>query len=115
MMCIDTKVNAMKKILIAASLALALPVLSAPAVAADAAALAASKSCLACHAVDKKLMGPSYKDVAKKYAGDKTAEAKLVDKVMKGGGGVWGPIPMPANKVTQDEAKTLVQWILAQK
>ncbi len=105
----------MKKILIAASLALALPVLSAPAAAADAQALAQSKSCLACHAMDKKLMGPAFKDVAKKYAGVAGAEAKLADKVMKGGGGVWGPIPMPPNKVTAEEAKTLVQWILAQK
>ena len=105
----------MKKILIAASLALVLPVLSAPAVAADAAALAASKSCLACHAMDKKLMGPAFKEVAKKYAGAAGAEAKLIDKVIKGGGGVWGPIPMPANKVTPEEAKTLVQWVLAQK
>lgn len=105
----------MKKILITVSLALAMPVLSVPAHAADAAALAASKSCLACHAIDKKLMGPAYKDVAKKYADDKGAEARLIEKVQKGGGGVWGPIPMPANKVTPDEAKILVQWVLSQK
>lgn len=105
----------MKKILIAASLALALPVLSSPVLAADAQALAASKSCLACHALDKKLMGPSFKDVAKKYAGVAGADTKLAEKIIKGGGGVWGAIPMPPNKVTPEEAKTLAQWVLAQK
>lgn len=79
-------------------------------------ALAKSKGCLACHAVDKKLVGPSYKDVAKKYAGDKTAEAKLVDKVKKGGSGVWGPVPMPPNAaVSDDDLHKLVKWILSQK
>lgn len=78
--------------------------------------LAQKKNCLACHAVDNKLVGPSYKDVAKKYAGDKTAEAKLAEKVIKGGTGVWGQIPMPANpQVTPDEAKTLVKWVLSLK
>ena len=79
-------------------------------------ALAKSKGCLACHAVDKKLVGPSYKDVAKKYAGDKTAEAKLVDKVKKGGSGVWGPVPMPPNAaVSDDDLHKLVKWVLSQK
>jgi cytochrome c len=78
--------------------------------------LAQKKNCLACHAVDKKIVGPAYKDVAAKYAGDKTAAAKLADKVMKGGTGTWGQIPMPANpQVSADEAKTLVAWILSQK
>lgn len=76
-------------------------------------ALAQSKNCMACHSVDKKIVGPSYKDVAAKYKGDKTAAAKLVTKVMKGGGGVWGPVPMPANtQVSEAEAKKLVAWIL---
>jgi cytochrome c len=76
--------------------------------------LATKSACMACHAVDKKLVGPAYQDVAKKYAGDKTAEAKLVDKVKKGGSGVWGPIPMPPNAAVKDEdIKTLVKWILA--
>lgn len=76
--------------------------------------LAQKKNCLACHAVDKKLVGPAYKDVAAKYKGDKTAEAKLTEKVQKGGSGVWGQIPMPANpQVNPDEAKTLVKWILS--
>lgn len=86
------------------------------ALAADGMALAKSKNCLACHAVDKKLVGPAYKDVAAKYAGDAGAEAKLIEKVMKGGKGVWGPIPMPPNpQVSAAEAKTLVEWVLSQK
>jgi cytochrome c len=79
-------------------------------------ALAQSKNCLACHAIDKKLVGPAYKDVAAKYAGDKSAADKLVAKVMKGGTGVWGQIPMPANpQVSEAEAKKLVAWVLSQK
>lgn len=78
-------------------------------------ALATAKNCMACHAVDKKLVGPSYKDVAAKYAGQKDAVDKLAGKVIKGGSGVWGPIPMPANaQVTPDEAKKLVTWIMTQ-
>jgi cytochrome c len=78
--------------------------------------LAKAKNCLACHAVDKKLVGPSYQDVAKKYAGDKEAAAKLADKIQKGGSGVWGAVPMPANpQVNADEAKTLAAWVLSQK
>ena len=79
-------------------------------------ALATAKNCMACHAVDKKLVGPAYKDVAAKYKGDKTAVDKLAAKVIKGGGGVWGPVPMPANPQDNDaEAKTLVAWVLTQK
>jgi cytochrome c len=89
---------------------------SAGAFAQDAAALAKSKNCLACHSVQSKLVGPAYKDVAAKYAGQKDAENKLVAKVMKGGSGVWGPVPMPANpQVTEAEAHTLVKWVLSQK
>ncbi len=78
--------------------------------------LATAKNCMACHAVDKKLVGPSYKDVAAKYAGQKDAVEKLSAKVMKGGSGVWGPVPMPANaQVNADEAKKLVTWVLSQK
>jgi cytochrome c len=78
--------------------------------------LAKAKNCLACHAVATKLVGPAYKDVAAKYAGQKDAEGKLVTKVMKGGSGVWGAVPMPANpQVSEAEAKTLVKWVLAQK
>jgi cytochrome c len=77
------------------------------------AALAQSKNCVACHAADKKLVGPAYKDVAKKYAGNKTAVDKLSSVIMKGGQGNWGAVPMPANpRVTAAESKTLVRWIL---
>ena len=79
-------------------------------------ALATSKNCLACHAVDKKLVGPAYKDVAAKYAGDKTAADKLATKIQKGGAGVWGPVPMPANTQVNDaEAKKLAAWVLSTK
>lgn len=79
-------------------------------------ALATSKNCMACHAVDKKLVGPSYKDVAAKYKGDKSAVDKLAAKIMKGGSGVWGAIPMPANtQVNEAEAKKLAAWVLATK
>ena len=78
--------------------------------------LAKSKNCMSCHSVDNKILGPSFKDVAKKYAGDKTAEAKLATKIIKGGSGAWGAIPMPANsQVTDAESKTLVKWILSVK
>jgi cytochrome c len=82
----------------------------------DPADLAKSKNCMACHAIQTKVLGPAYKDVATKYAGDKGAEAKLVDKVMKGGSGTWGAVPMPANtQVSKEEATTLVKWVLSQK
>ena len=78
--------------------------------------LAKAKNCMACHAVANKLVGPSYKDVAAKYEGQKGAEDKLVQKVIKGGAGVWGPVPMPANpQVSEAEARSLVKWVLTQK
>ena len=79
-------------------------------------ALATSKNCMACHAVDKKLVGPSYKDVAVKYAGQKDAVDKLAVKIVKGSSGVWGPIPMPANaQVNEADAKKLATWVLSLK
>src|SRR3954451_17554030 len=79
-------------------------------------ALAQAKNCLACHAVDKKLVGPAYKDVAAKYAGQKDAVDKLSVKIIKGGSGVWGPVPMPANpQVNEAEAKKLAAWVLSLK
>lgn len=78
------------------------------------AALAQQKACMACHAIGQKLVGPSFKDVAKKYKGNPAALATLSAKVKKGGGGVWGTIPMPANNVTDAEAKQLVGWVLSQ-
>lgn len=79
-------------------------------------ALATSKNCMACHATDRKLVGPAYKDVAAKYASDKTAAEKLATKIQKGGAGVWGPVPMPANTQVNDaEAKKLAAWVLTVK
>ncbi|WP_150428060.1 c-type cytochrome [Dechloromonas sp. CZR5] len=78
-------------------------------------ALAKAKNCLSCHAVDKKLVGPAFKDVAAKYKGDAGALDKLATKVKAGGKGAWGEIPMPPNNVTPEEAKKLTTWILAQK
>jgi cytochrome c len=98
-----------------------IPVLTAALILAPTAAmanqeLARAKNCMACHAIGTKLVGPAYKDVAAKYAGQKDAEAKLVAKVLKGGAGVWGSVPMPANtQVSEAEAHTLVKWVLAQK
>jgi len=78
--------------------------------------LATAKNCMACHAVDKKLVGPAFKEVAARYGSQKGAEDALVQKVLKGSTGVWGGMPMPANVgVNEKEAKALVQWILQQK
>lgn len=81
--------------------------------AAKAKQLAQKFNCLACHAEDKKLVGPAYKEVAKKYKGDSGAEAKLIGKVKAGGSGVWGAIPMPPNNVPDADIKTLVEWVLS--
>ena len=79
-------------------------------------ALATAKNCMACHAVDKKLVGPAYKEVATKYAGQKDAVDKLAAKIIKGGSGVYGPVPMPANtQVNEADAKTLAAWVLSLK
>lgn len=79
-------------------------------------ALATTKNCMACHSMDKKLVGPSFKDIAAKYASDKTAGDKLATKIIKGGSGVWGAIPMPANpQVNEADAKKLATWVLAAK
>lgn len=78
-------------------------------------ALAKKSNCLACHQIDKKSIGPSYKDVSKKYKGQADAVAKLSEKVKKGGKGVWGPIPMPPNAAVSDaDIQKLVKWILGQ-
>ncbi len=97
------------------SLLAAAGILSAGAVQADE-ALAKAKNCMACHSLEKKIVGPAYKDVAKKYAGQKDAEAKLAEKVIKGGKGSWGEVPMPPNAaVKPEEATKLVKWILSLK
>lgn len=101
----------MKRVLFALTAAITV---SAPAFADQ--ALATAKNCMACHAVDKKLVGPSYKEVAAKYAKDKGAADKLATKILKGGSGVWGAVPMPANtQVSEAEAKKLAAWVLSVK
>ena len=101
----------MKHVVVFAALGLA--VASGPVFAQ--AELAKQKNCLACHAIDKKLVGPSYKDVAAKYKGDKDAAAKLAKKIREGGVGVWGQVPMPANpQVNEQEAQSLAKWVLSQ-
>ena len=78
--------------------------------------MAKKNACMACHAVDKKIVGPAFKDIAAKYAGDKTAVDRLAAKIQKGGAGVWGPLPMPANtQVNEAEAKKLATWVLTIK
>jgi cytochrome c len=101
----------MKQALVALS---ALAALAGPAMADQ--ALATAKNCMACHAMDKKLVGPSYKEVSAKYAGQKDAVDKLAVKIAKGGSGVWGPVPMPANpQVSEAEAKKLAAWVMTVK
>ena len=83
---------------------------------ATAEALMKKDGCAACHAVDKKILGPSYQEVAAKYKGDAGAAAKLIKKVKEGGSGVWGPVPMPPNATASDaDIKNLVDWILTLK
>ena len=102
----------MKRILVAIAALATVFAVSTPALADM--VLATTKNCMACHAVDKKLVGPSYKDIATKYAGQVDAADKLANKVVKGGSGAWGPVPMPANAQINDaDAKKLVAWILA--
>ena len=79
-------------------------------------ALAKANNCMACHAVDKKLVGPAYKDVAKKHGNDASKADMLAAKIIKGGSGVYGAIPMPANpKVSEADAKKLATWVLSLK
>lgn len=104
----------MKKPLVILSLSAAALLSAAPAFADQ--ALATAKNCMTCHSVDKKILGPAFKDVAAKYKGDKGAADKLAVKVMKGGSGVWGSAYMPANsQVNEVEAKKLVAWVLSLK
>ena len=102
-----------------------LPVIAAAALAAVAAAPARAQNiddllnkhaCLSCHAVDKKIVGPAYKEVAAKYRGNAGAAALLAEKVKKGGQGTWGPVPMPPNAAVPDgDVNAMVKWILSQK
>ena len=105
----------MNKIALTAALGTALAALFATPAFANA-DLAQKKKCMACHALEQKLVGPAYKDIAAKYAGQKDAAATLADKIQKGGAGVWGQVPMPANpQVSAAEAKTLAAWVLTIK
>ncbi len=77
-------------------------------------ALATAKACMSCHSIDKKVVGPSFKEIAARYANDKAAADRLASKIVKGGGGNWGAVAMPANaQVTPDEAKRLSTWVLS--
>ena len=99
----------MKKTLLALTLSAAA---AAPALADQ--ALATAKNCMACHTVASKVVGPAFKDVAAKYKSDKAAVDKLAIKIVKGGSGVWGPVPMPANpQVNEAEAKKLAAWVMS--
>jgi cytochrome c len=101
----------MKRALLVAALGLAA---SAPALA-DL-ALATSKNCMSCHAVDRKILGPSFKEIAVKYKDNKGAADMLATKIVKGGSGVWGAVPMPANNQVSDaDAKKLAAWVLSAK
>ncbi len=94
--------------------AIALPLAASAADSAE--TLIKSNGCTACHSTDTKLVGPSYKDVAAKYKGDKEAETKMIAKVKAGGSGVWGPVPMPPHPTISDaDLKTMVDWVLALK
>ena len=105
----------MKKISFVGAISLALTALGTLPAWADP-ALAQAKNCMACHALDRKVVGPAYKDVAAKYKGDKSAVDKLASKILKGGAGVWGPVPMPANaQVNEAEAQKLAAWVLSLK
>jgi cytochrome c len=100
-----------RQTLIAAAAAAAFFAAATPATADE--ALAKAKGCTACHSVKAKLVGPSYADVAKKYKSDKDAPAKLETSIIKGSSGKFGPVPMPPNKVTEEEAKKLAAWVLS--
>ena len=79
-------------------------------------ALATAKNCMTCHTLDKKVVGPGYKEIATKYAGQKDAVDKLASKILKGGAGVFGVVPMPANpQLSEAEAKNLAAWVLSLK
>ena len=79
-------------------------------------ALAQKNACMSCHGVDKKIVGPAFKEVAKKYAGDKTAHDKLAAKVKAGGKGVWGEVPMPPNpNLKPEDANKIMDWVLSLK
>ena len=93
-----------------ALIAIALPLYAAPTFASP--ELATKSKCMSCHSVDKKMLGPSFKDISAKYKGDKTAEAMLADSIQKGVKGKWGKVPMPAQKISPADVQALSKWIL---
>ncbi len=102
----------MKSIFVSMAVAAGLMV-AGSAMAVDMPAVAKKNNCVACHTIDKKLVGPAWTDVAKKYKGDATASAKLSEKVAKGGSGVWGPVAMTPNpQVNPADMKELISFIL---
>ena len=106
----------MKTLVSGVALAFAAAFAATPARAQNVDDLLKKHACLSCHAVDKKLVGPSYKDVAAKYRTQKDAQKLLVEKVKKGGVGAWGQVPMPPNAAVPDaDLNAMVKWILAQK
>jgi cytochrome c len=108
----STEIYTMIKLMTAASAAL---LVMSGAASADQ-ALAQKNACMSCHGVDKKIVGPAFKEVAKKYEGDATAKDKLVAKVKTGGKGVWGAIPMPPNpNLKKEDAEKIVDWLLSLK
>ncbi|MGN8554507.1 UNVERIFIED_CONTAM: c-type cytochrome [Microbacterium sp. SLM126] len=103
----------MKQFVIAAALLAAAASAHAAVDAAKAQAIANKNACMGCHQADKKLVGPSYKEVAAKYKGDKGAAARLSQSIVKGSSGTWGPIPMPPNAISEADASALAKWVLA--
>ena len=97
--------------IVLASTAAALLAAAVPAAADE--VLAKGKGCTACHDLKKKMLGPAYAEVAKKYQGDAKGQETMVASILKGSAGKYGPVPMPPNKVTEDEAKKLAAWILS--
>ncbi len=104
----------MMKKLVMAAVPAALLMLSGAALADQ--QLAQKNACMSCHGVDKKIVGPAFKEVAAKYAGNKAAHDMLVEKVKTGSKGVWGPIPMPPNpQVKPEDADKIITWVLSLK
>lgn len=103
----------MKKLMVAAASA---AVVMMSGVASADQALAQKNACMSCHGVDKKIVGPAFKEVAAKYKGDAGAQARLVEKVKTGGKGVWGQVPMPPSpQVKPEDANKIVAWVLSLK
>jgi len=100
---------------LAAATLVALPAVTVP-VLADEAAFARASGCMACHAVDRRMVGPSFRDISARYAGQADAAARMTTKIQRGGSGVWGPVPMPANpRLSEADARRLATWSLSHR